>query len=135
MRTVFLVALLLIASGSHAAPAPVFRPTKVPKTAYEGMLAGLRKTGKAMGPIPTSGGTWTLTAVKVEGKRLTNVMLTLKGSDGEIRYSSSATHARIDPTEGNTFTFLPYGNVFGLGGDLDALDQPHQRVLHLSAQP
>ena len=84
------VALALMACGVVAAPAPVFRPSKAPKSPYEAMLAGLRKTGKATGPRSKDGGTWTLTAEKVEGHIFEKVVLTMLGSDGQVKATFNA---------------------------------------------
>ena len=128
------IALALMACGVVAAPAPVFKPPKVPKTPYEVMLAGMRKTGKATGPRSKDGGTWTLTAEKVEGERLTKVVLTCLDSNGRVLFTFNAPSARIGAREGmkGVFGLVFYKVViegYGLDGSAD------EKTVELSAEP
>ena len=96
------VALLVVASGLVAAPAPVYRVPVSPKTPYEVMRDALRETGKASGPYPTEHGTWTLTAGKVNGDHLEKVVLTFSNSDGKRWHVMRTDQARIRVKQGKT---------------------------------
>lgn len=120
MRIVVSLTLVLVVSGTQAAPAPVFKPSKAPKTPYEVMLAELRKTGKATGSHSADGRTWTLTVEKIEGEQLSKVMLTCLDSTGRVLLTCNAPSARsaVKDEKSGQFVLVLYKVVFE-GAGLD----------------
>ena len=123
-------ALALMAAGVVAAPPPVFRPGKSP---CEVMLAGLRKTGKATGPRCAEGGTWTLTAEKVEGDRLTRVGLRVSRLGGRENLVLLVPDARIKVKDGKNGLFTVAFPRIGLQGA--KVDATEQESMDLWAEP
>ena len=134
MLRLSILALALMASGLVAAPAPVYRPSKAPKTPFEVMLDGLRKTGEATGTNLTRTEIWTLTAEKVEGKRLTTVVLTYVHRSGKVNpVVYTARGASIKAIEGKKGVFfLELYKVEANLGSQSMFIQSCERELELS---
>ena len=136
MRNASSLAILLIASASLAAPAPVWRGRASPESPYEVMLAELRKTKRATGTFSGSGGTWTVTVEKVDGRSLGKLVLTVKDRGGTVTSITRARVAEVVPGKGKRrAVFLLHDAEFvgenGLEGDF----RFRQMELELAGKP